>query len=96
MEDSGRNYIMLATALIVLAGAYHHHVTIDEQTAGPSQVITQAAASSQCDQNAIQLSRVRLGCNMGNGGDARVRDHTRTTSDEVKRGTSKTIILGGS
>jgi len=87
---------MLATALIVLAGAYHHHVTVDEQTAGPSQVITQAAATSQCDQNSIQLSRVRIGCNMGNGSDARVRDNTRTTTNEVKRSTSKTIVLGGS
>ncbi len=91
-EEKGRNLIILATTLVLLAGSLRLYMDGAEPTAAPTEVVTAVEAARQCDLNSIQLGDLRLGCQT-----AATRPDTRmftTNGSTISRGTAKFVIVG--
>ena len=80
MDIDGRVYIFGAAALLFLMGSFSFYDDMQDENAAPTKVVTQAAAVAECDQNAIELGDMRLGCQTNTGKDVRVRRLEPSTS----------------
>ena len=90
MELDGRLYVLIGTALVLLTGIYGLYDDIQKENADPTKVMTRSAAIAECDQKAIEIGDMRLGCQTNSGNDVRVR-RIETSSGSIFSGGAKFV-----